>query len=90
MQIQNIISEYLERAIAKAEYDKMEDGSFSGRIPGCAGVVSFGSTLATCVAELRSTLEEWLLIGLKMRHTLPVIDGIDLNQEPHHEPLESL
>jgi predicted RNase H-like HicB family nuclease len=90
MDAQYILSEYLERAMAQAEYDKLEDGTFSGRIASCKGVVAFGSTLRECEDELRSTLEDWLLVGLKLGHTLPVIDGIDLNKEPVYEPVESL
>lgn len=82
MDTQYILSEYLERAMAQAEYDKLEDGTFSGRIASCKGVVAFGTTLKECEDELRSTLEDWLLLGLKLGHTLPVIDGIDLNKEP--------
>lgn len=90
MSTQYILSEYLERAMAGAEYDKLEDGSFSGRIPSCKGVISFGETLRECEGELRSTLEDWLLVGLKLGHELPVIEGIDLNKEPACEPVESL
>jgi predicted RNase H-like HicB family nuclease len=90
MRVQHILSEYLDRAMAQAEYDKLEDGTFSGRIASCMGVIAFGATLRECEDELRSTLEDWLLVGLKLRHTLPVIDGIDLNGEPVHEPVESL
>ncbi|MDQ3747159.1 MAG: type II toxin-antitoxin system HicB family antitoxin [Acidobacteriota bacterium] len=90
MSVQFILSEYIERALALAEYDKLEDGSFAGRIPECPGVVSFGATLRECEAELRSTLEDWVWLGLKMGHALPVIDGIDLNREPAHESLESV
>ena len=35
MDTQYILSEYLERAMAQAEYDKLEDGTFSGRIASC-------------------------------------------------------
>jgi predicted RNase H-like HicB family nuclease len=90
MGAQYILSEYLDRAIAQAEYDKLEDGSFSGRIPPCKGVVAFGDTLRACEEELRSTLEDWLLLGLKLGHTLPVMDGIDLNREPAYESVESV
>jgi predicted RNase H-like HicB family nuclease len=90
MDAQYILSGYLERAMAQAEYDKLEDGTFSGRIASCKGVVVFGTTLRECEDELRSTLEDWLLLGLKLGHTLPVIDGIDLNKEPVYEPVESL
>ena len=90
MQTHYILSEYLDQAMAQAEYDKLEDNTFSGRIPSCKGVLAFGSTLRQCEDELRSTLEDWLLLGLKLGHALPEINGIDLNQEPVYESLESV
>jgi len=90
MSVHYILSEYLDRAMAQAEYDKLEDASFSGRIASCKGVLAFGRTLKECEDELRSALEDWLLLGLKLGHMLPVIDGIDLNKEPAYEPVESL
>ncbi|MBM4174852.1 MAG: type II toxin-antitoxin system HicB family antitoxin [Ignavibacteria bacterium] len=85
-----IISDYLEQAMNLAEYDKLEDSSFAGKIPGCKGVIAFGNSLRECEAELRSTLEDWILIGLKLKHPLPVIKGIDLNKEPKREQVESV
>jgi len=76
-----ILSDYLERAIAEAEFDKLEDGTFVGRIPACKGVIAFGTTLRECADELCSTLEDWLVVGLKLGHPLPVIEGIDLKKE---------
>jgi len=61
-----ILTDYLERALAQAEYNKLEDGTFSGRIPVCKGVVAFGKTLRECETEMRSTLEDWVLVGLKL------------------------
>ena len=90
MQTQFILSAYIDEAMARAEYDKLEDHSFSGQIPACAGVIAFGETLRDCENELRSSLEEWLLLGLKLKHRLPEVGGINLNGEPQHEPLESL
>ncbi|WP_414526493.1 type II toxin-antitoxin system HicB family antitoxin [Nodularia chucula] len=69
-----ILSDYFEQVIASAVYDKLEDGTFAGRIPICQGVIAFGSTLRECENELRSTLEDWILLGLKLGHPLPVID----------------
>lgn len=66
MQSHYVLSEYLNQAMAEAEYDKLEDHSFAGRIPSCKGVIAFGATLRACEDELRSTLEDWLLLGLKM------------------------
>lgn len=87
MTIQYILSEYLDRAMGQADYDKLEDGTFYGRIPSCKGVIAFGTKLYACQTELRSTLEDWLLVGLRLGHPLPVIDGIDLNKEVAYEPM---
>jgi len=85
-----ILSEYLSRALAHAVYERLEDGTYGGRIPDCVGVVSFGQTQRESEEELRSVLEDWLLMGLKKGHELPVIEGIDLNREDTREPLEAM
>lgn len=90
MSVRYVLTEYIDQAIAQAVYDKLDDGTFSGRIPACQGVVAFGSTLQECQQELRSVLEDWILLGLKLGHALPVIAGIDLNEEPTHEPVDAM
>lgn len=85
-----VLSEYVELAMRDAVYDKLEDATFSGRIPSCPGVLAFASTLKECEEELRSTLEDWVLVGLKLRHHRPVIGNIDLNKEPAREPVDTL
>ena len=87
---QYILSDYLENALAQAEYDKLEDGTFFGRIPACKGVVAFAATLRECEAELRSVLEDWVLVGLKLGHSLPVLDNLDLNGKPEYEAMETV
>ena len=90
MAIRYILSEYVEQAMAQAVYDKLEDGTFAGRISNCKGVLAFGPTLRQCEEDLRSTLEDWILVGLKLGHPLPVIGEIDLNKEPSREPVDSV
>lgn len=69
--IQSIFTGYIDSALAYAEYDKLEDGTYSGRIPVCKGVVTFGNTLRSCEKELQSTLEDWIFVGIKLGHQLP-------------------
>lgn len=88
--IRYILSEYVEKVMAQAVYDKLEDGTFAGRIPPCKGVVAFGKSLRECEDELHSTLEEWILVGLKLGHPLPVIQGIDLNREPARGQVDAM
>jgi len=88
--VRYILTDYVSQALAQAVYDKLEDGTFAGRIPLCVGVVAFGITLQQCEAELHSTLEDWILVGLKLGHSLPVIGDINLNKEPQREPVEAV
>jgi predicted RNase H-like HicB family nuclease len=85
-----VLSDYVREAVAQAIYEKLEDGNYAGRIPACQGVVAFGKSLRDCEDELRSTLEDWVLLGLQLKHTLPVIEGIDLNKEPTREPVDAV
>lgn len=85
-----VLSDYVGEALSQATYEKLEDGSYAGRIPPCPGVVVFGTSLRECESELRSTLEDWILVGLQLKHPLPVLQGIDLNKEPSREPVDAL
>lgn len=75
-----MLIEYINKAMSKAVYDKLEDGSFSGKIPQCLGVVAFGKTLYQCEQELRSSLEGWLIVKIRHGDTLPVVGRIALNK----------
>jgi predicted RNase H-like HicB family nuclease len=88
--VRHVLSEYIKQAMAQAFYDKIEDGTLTGRISSCKGVVAFGTTLRECEDKLRSTLEDWILVGLKFKHPLPVIEGIDLNKELSREPVDAM
>ena len=88
--LKSILTGYIDMALARAEYDKLEDGTFSGRIPACKGVIAFGKTLRECEDELQSTLEDWIFVGLKLGHPLPVIDGFDLNKEPVYQSVAAM
>jgi predicted RNase H-like HicB family nuclease len=84
------LTNYINCALRYAEYDKLEDGSFVGTIPKCKGVIAFAKSLRECEDELRSTLEDWIILGLKLGHRLPVIDGISLNRKPHRESMAAV
>ena len=70
-----VLTAYIEAAMALANYDKLEDGSFAGEIKKLPGVIAFGKTLKRCEVELRSTLEDWILVGLRLGHELPKLAG---------------
>jgi predicted RNase H-like HicB family nuclease len=85
-----VLTEYIDAALDRADYSKLEDGSYAGSIAVCPGVIAFANSLRECERELRSVLEDWLLLGLKLGHGLPVIGGIDLNKDMTHAEVESV
>jgi hypothetical protein len=46
------------------------------------GVIAFGTTLRECETKLRSALEDWVLVGLKLGHDLQL-----LNTLPSYKPV---
>ena len=43
-----------------------------------------------CEDEFHSTLEDWIMVGLKSGRLLPVIAEINLNKDLTYEPVEAL
>ena len=76
-----MLIEYINKAMSKAVYEKLEDGSYSGRIPQTPGVIAFGETLYKCQEELRSVLEGWLIVKLRHGDRVPLVGGINLNKK---------
>jgi predicted RNase H-like HicB family nuclease len=69
---------YIHSAMQLAKYEILESGEFYGEIPAFQGVWAQASDLETCREELQSALEDWLVLGLRMGHKLPVVAGIQL------------
>jgi predicted RNase H-like HicB family nuclease len=74
-----MLTEYVCTAMRKAKYEMLDDGTFFGDIPECQSVWANEDTLEARREELRSALEDWLLLGVYLHHEIPVLDGIDLN-----------
>ena len=70
MAVRVIPADYVSQLLAYTVYDKLAGGNYAGRIPQCKGVVTFRATLRECKDELHSTLEDWILVGLKLGHPL--------------------
>jgi len=74
-----MLTEYIEAAMRHATYEIIEDDyPHYGEIPVCRGVWANEATLEKCRIELRSVLEDWILIHVRDRAPLPIVDGIDL------------
>ncbi len=73
-----MILEYCEKAMDKAEYKKLEDGTWFSEIPGFQGVWANGNTVEECRRELITVLEEWLILKLRDKESIPEVSGLKL------------
>ena len=73
-----MLSEYLDSALRRTEYKRLDDQTWFAEIPGFEGVWANAESLEDCRGELREVLEEWLVLKLKDRDSLPSVDGIVL------------
>ena len=75
-----MLTAYIQAAMRRAHYEILEeDGSFYGEISDLQGVWANAPTLEECREELQSALEDWIALGLRLGHTLPIVDGLDIN-----------
>lgn len=74
-----MLFEYIQGALEKAEYKKLDDGTWFGEIPGFEGVWANSKTVEGCRTELVEVLEEWLILKLRDGDPIPAVKGIDIN-----------
>ncbi len=72
---------YIQNAMKLAKYEILEDRKYYGEIEGFQGVWAQADDLESCREELQSALEDWLVLGLRKGHKLPVVAGIQLVPE---------
>ncbi len=81
-----MLSAYITAAMHRATYELLpDDEGFVGVIPALQGVLGHAETLEACREDLQSALEDWIWLGLRLGHSIPPLDGIDLSQ-----PLQTL
>lgn len=73
-----MLSDYMDKAMQHAQYERIEDGTYFGRIPGFKGVWANALTMPECRNELRDVLEGWILLNIADHTPLPVVDGMKL------------
>ena len=67
MMLDNLLTTFYDDVIGQV---RLDDNEYVGKIPCCWGVIAFAPTLEK---ELLSVLEDWILVGLKLNHPLPII-----------------
>jgi predicted RNase H-like HicB family nuclease len=70
-----MITRYIERALERARYELLPDGTFAVTVRGLRGVVATGATLEACRRDLAEVVEEWLLVRVARGLDVPPLDG---------------
>ncbi len=76
-----MLTQFIYAAMRQARYEILSDDSYYGEIPGFAGVYANAPTLEACREQLQEVLEGWIVLGLRLGHTLPEAGGIRLDAE---------
>ena len=57
-----MITRYVARALRRAQYRLLEDGTFAATVRGLRGVIATGASLEACRGDLTEVIEEWVLL----------------------------
>ncbi len=76
-----MLTQYIDAAMRRATYEILQDRTYYGEIPGLDGVLANAPTLEACRDQLKEVLEGWIVLGLRLGHPLPAIDGLRLDMD---------
>lgn len=71
-----MITRYIEKALGRASYKALEDGSYCATVRGLRGVVALGKTVEECRRELADVIEEWILVRVARGLDVPPLGGV--------------
>ena len=74
-----MLTEYIKVSLKRADYKKLKDGSWYAEIPGFTGVWANGESVEECRNELQEVLEEWLILKIRDKDSIPTVDVLDIN-----------
>ena len=66
-----MITRYVARALERAQYRLLEDGTFAATVRGLRGVIAAGATLESCRGDLTEVIEEWVLVRVARGLSVP-------------------
>ncbi len=73
-----MITKYVGKALERARYEQLEDGSFCATVRGLRGVVALGRSLEHCRDQLAEVVEEWILVRVSRGLAVPRLGGISV------------
>ena len=74
-----MLSRYIHEAMKRARYKTLDDGTYFGQIAGIDGVWANERTLNRCQEILQEVLEEWLILKIRDRDSIPRLGRVGLS-----------
>ncbi|MBI4050648.1 MAG: type II toxin-antitoxin system HicB family antitoxin [Candidatus Doudnabacteria bacterium] len=66
-----MLTEFVIKKLKIAKYKLLKDKTYFGEIPGLQGVWANARNLEDCRKQLREVLEEWVLLRIRDRQSVP-------------------
>jgi predicted RNase H-like HicB family nuclease len=71
-----MLLQYIHKALEKAQYKLLDDGTWFAEVPGFQGVWANAKSVEECRQELMEVMEEWLILKIRDRDPIPKIKGV--------------
>lgn len=73
-----MLRDYIQKALEKARYKQLDDGSWFAEVPGLQGVWANGESVEFCRKELAEVIEGWLILKIHDHDEIPEMNGVQL------------
>jgi predicted RNase H-like HicB family nuclease len=71
-----VILKYIAKALERARFERLEDGSICATVPGLRGIIALGSDRRSCRLQLTEVIEEWILVRVAQGLSIPWLEGV--------------
>jgi len=73
-----MITQYVQQALRRARYEKLEDGTYYGEVPRLRGVLATARSLKACRKQLGEVVEEWVLVRVAKGLAVPAFGKVEV------------
>ena len=74
--VATMITKYIEKALERARYEHLDNGSFCATVPGLRGVIGLGRDVEACRSDLSEVVEAWILVRVARHLEVPKLGGV--------------
>ena len=71
-----MITDYIDAALRRARYELVDGNEFCATVAGLPGIIATGRTLEECRDQLAEVVEEWVLVRVSRRLSVPRLGGV--------------